>query len=99
MAKPYDLFPDSDGCSRLGALDWSSLVGHRQQPSDAAALPVVLPSRRGLPRQSPQIGSLNASSLCVRIAGDNGGRMSMATVPKPTPATIALEVFQNCDAS
>ena len=43
--------------------------------------------------------SVRASSRLIRIAGDKGGRMSIATAPTAMPTRIALEVFQNCDAS
>ena len=41
---PHDLLSDRDGCGELGALGRLSLVRHRQQAGDAAALPFVLPS-------------------------------------------------------
>src|ERR1700722_20450519 len=43
--------------------------------------------------------SVRASSLWIRMAGDKGGRMSIATAPTAMPTRMPLELFQNCDAS
>ena len=51
-----DVFADGDRGDELGSIGRLRLFGHRQQTGDAAAFPVILPSRRSSFGKPPEIG-------------------------------------------
>ena len=100
-AKPHDLLADGETAATSSARSTGSacsgIASKRATPRLSQSSSCLRDEARFASRL--RSASVRASSRLVRIAGDNGGRMSIATAPTAMPARIALALFQNCDAS